>query len=668
MASTSTNAPAQATPSPAEGLIHRRLLHDIAELHEKPYPNIKLHLVDLTRACLVLSPEGYPSLHLTVEFGNNYPLAAPTITIQTKISHPNIFGEYICASILNREEGYTPAYTLKGICIQLLSFFGSDTLDQDTGYTANLQAYKSSAGHKKPHVYQCAECGFGLSVPIEGGLVAGTSEGLVVRSGRVSTFNANSLISLPDEILLEVISYLDFEELVAAAQACSRISDMITRFDLIRSRELQCFVLKETYSQTKLGVGIVIRQGKLESEFDLLSQKAFDQLQIRKSVHGLPFTQWLPLPISYRHWDRVQILANGCLRQISRHANLDRDLDTAAPIFAFMNDIVVRLNLDLERQAGHRHLARETGQHTPKSTLRHASEKAIESYFHLFHLLLCVATGPGGHKLVGMANAMIRSFMAGKTNKQHVPNLGYLLIALLISDIDATEALMKDIITEAITRNVVWLLDGKGAGMAELGYLEEDEVSHYRLKKTFEGSRTSYRLLMFSELFRRIARPAAAAPPSHGLRASKKSLVQLRDELFDRHGAPPVGAAAFLSSEVRRLQQIDDFPSFLREMGIQAVPSARGFTAVLRQTVQSSSEKGYTCRVPEHKLVSLRLARDPEVNREAVLKRVWEGGREWECDTLAAKRIASDVKKGRLTFFPQKKSSGWSQRRGRGDY
>lgn len=47
--------------------------------------------------------------------------------------------------------------------------------------------------------------------------------------------------------------------------------------------------------------------------------------------------------------------------------------------------------------------------------------------------------------------------------------------------------------------------------MAELGYLEADAVSHYRLKKTFEGCRTSYRLLMLSELFQRVASPHVGA-------------------------------------------------------------------------------------------------------------------------------------------------------------
>jgi ubiquitin-protein ligase len=116
-------------------LLRPRLLRDIAELQSKPYPGIQLHVHDekLHTACLVLSPEEQPQLHLMIEFHDNYPLSAPQVTIQSRIEHPNVFDSYICASILNTDEGYTPAYTLKGICIQLLSFFASDKIEQEYG-------------------------------------------------------------------------------------------------------------------------------------------------------------------------------------------------------------------------------------------------------------------------------------------------------------------------------------------------------------------------------------------------------------------------------------------------------------------------------------------------------------------------------------------------------
>ena len=140
--------------------LRQRLLRDVAEMEVNSYPNVTLHMSDtLTQACLILSPEGQEPLHLTMVFCD-YPLQAPVVTIQSKIRHPNVLGTYICASILSTTEGYTPAYTLKIIAIQLLSFFSSETLEQEHGgRKVDLEQYRRSWG-KEVHSYHCVACGF----------------------------------------------------------------------------------------------------------------------------------------------------------------------------------------------------------------------------------------------------------------------------------------------------------------------------------------------------------------------------------------------------------------------------------------------------------------------------------------------------------------------------
>ncbi|KAK0707685.1 hypothetical protein B0H67DRAFT_685953 [Lasiosphaeris hirsuta] len=626
-----------------QAALQKRLLHDIAELQTQPYPNIHLCVddADLTRACLVLTPDGWPPLHLTVVFHGQYPLSPPLIMMDSSIAHPHVFGDYICASILNTDEGYTPAYTLKGIAIQLLSFFGSDSLENEYGYTTDLRHYKK--GGQDAHLYECRYCEFhrdsslstSSSAPLTDFIVSLSARSVFVDApaavvpqpeSRISK-NAFFIDELPNEIILHIAERLDFEDLTKFAQAWDRVSNIIIEFDIVRVRELQCFVLKESFHRQELGVGVSIagkgRQGTLQSEFDLLSHKAYTNLHVHHSIHGILFSHWLPLPISFGHWQRVKSDVDDALVSIAKAANIDKP---AMVIYAFMTDVMVRLNSDLERQE-------QRSYNNAKSTLRHASEKAIESYFHLFHMLLCMATGQAGRRynIVEEANRMIKSFMSGKTTKADIPNLGYLLIALLISDVVPTEALMKAVVTEAITRNVVWLLDGKGAGYAELGYLETDPVSQYRLKRTFEGSRTS----TIAAAPKPSRRASTTVPSSTSRSASPSnspySLSSLCSTLFGRHGAPPPGAAAHLASEVRRLQQIDDFPSFLREMGI-TIPSASSFTTVLRSTVTASAGRGYSRPLISPQdiadLACLRLYRDRSVDRKAVEVRMETLGRQ----------------------------------------
>ena len=126
---------------------------------EDPYPNIDLRMTDsLDHACLILTPPGGP-IHLTVRFPSKYALTAPSVTIESTVDHPNVFGSYICASILNTREGYTRAYTLKGIAIQLLSFFCSDRLEQAYGGSVDLTSRSKCYGY--PHrEFRCIDCGF----------------------------------------------------------------------------------------------------------------------------------------------------------------------------------------------------------------------------------------------------------------------------------------------------------------------------------------------------------------------------------------------------------------------------------------------------------------------------------------------------------------------------
>lgn len=147
-------------------LLRTRLLRDVAELQTKPYPNIALHIhdEDIEEACLILTSEGYGPMHLTIEFPPDYPLNPPEIKMDSDVFHPNVEKSYICASILMTEEGWSPAYTVKGIAIQLLSFFSSDSIEQVGGQESiELKSYKETHANRVfGATHCCTECGFGM--------------------------------------------------------------------------------------------------------------------------------------------------------------------------------------------------------------------------------------------------------------------------------------------------------------------------------------------------------------------------------------------------------------------------------------------------------------------------------------------------------------------------
>ncbi|KAL8694918.1 MAG: hypothetical protein Q9218_000489 [Villophora microphyllina] len=635
--------------------LRRRLLQDISELQKHPYPNISLCMQDdnLQSACLFLTPDGKEPLHLSIIFGDSFPLKAPTVTIQSRIKHPNVFGDYICASILNTEEGYTSAYTLKGIAIQLLSFFSSERIEQSYGgRVVELKDYREPAYMRALHGslrgYTCQKCGFGkeevetfseqrYSDRLLGywklKQERGVDKPLIVGTDKVSaTLDQDNMetdgqglrlidriLALPDELLLLILGELDHADLLAAAKVCSKIGEFMNSYDAIRIRELQCFCFKTSFMDTKLGIGVHVerrgRQSSLASEFDFLSKEAFFYWGVRRSIQGLRFEHWLPLPLSRRHWRSAAPDVYISLARLADDAGIQRDSGfRGRVIYNFMNYVVVKLSREAEQSWG--------GE--VKSTLTHASEKAVESYFGLFHLLLCLALEQ--NHIIRDANRRLESFLGGHTSKQNCPDLGQLLVAVLVSDGGLTQELTLAIIKEAILRNVVWMLDSKGAGMAELSYIEPSAFSDYRLRMTFAASKTSYRLLMFLALFCKTARPPG------------KPLQVIRDELFDTHGAPPKGTAESMAAEIRKIRTVNSFPVFFEAMGLTEIPSKENFCTFLKKTIEESVRMGYSCEpITQDQALALRSFKDPFVQRAV--------------GVVASLRVPD---RGRLNFFPRK--------------
>ncbi|KAF2499354.1 hypothetical protein BU16DRAFT_480042 [Lophium mytilinum] len=589
--------------------LHQRLLRDITELQKEPYTHFSTHIndKDLTKFCLILKPDGFRALHLTVEIPPNYPLIAPRVSMQSSVVHPNVFHDYICASILNTEEGWTPAYTLKAICIQLLSFFSGGAIEQDYGGKVDLRDYQAQADYNmrrwgvenKSTKHKCEECGFGKPRPVETSVADQLASltlynggpGANVPHGRAKK-TLNLLLKLPAELLLLVVDTLDTKDLLQLAKAFPEVKEALESSDCIRLRELQCFTLKKSFTDAKLGVGVAIlhqgKEGTFASEFELLSREAFEKHKIRKSIHGVAFDHWLPLPIHRKHWIAAKPDVNATLEMLSRKATLSKVFPEYV-LYHFMNNIVVQFSQDTESVSR-------------KSTLNHASEKAVEAYFALFHLLLCLATE--NQQIVRDANRMIDGFLGGATSKDKFPNLGLLLVAALISDKGLTKELSFAVIREAVLRNVVWMLDRKGAGLAELAYVEPESSSNYRLDKTFEASTTSYRLLMFLNLFYRTARKS-------------DKLEDLRETMFDNHGAPPPGTAERMAKQIREIREVKNFPTFLTNMGL-AAPAKEAFVGFLKRTIADSVTAGYSSEpLTQSQLYAMRCRVEPGVGLAA---------------------------------------------------
>lgn len=589
----------------------RRLARDIAEMVNDPYPNTKLipNEQSLDEACLILNT-GTRLVHLTLEFGDNYPRAPPRALLR-RIPIQYLYSE--CSLLLqNTNSASTQAYTIKTLAIHLLSIldretelmFASSPPGNDVGLPVDWRQHLCNRCRQRPpwpvlfdYAYQWMDADdinldADESSPPQPTGVRGSAEPKTIQD-------------LPNEALNQILEYLEVQDIVRFGQAWDRIDNIVEDNVVIRDRELQCFLTREHFTNSRLGIGLSDDGAgpfELESEFDLLSLAAFRDLRVRTSAYGFKFDNWLPLPLSEKHWDQVKGDALETLGRLAKtvysvflHSLRSDSMDV---LIAFMNDHVVKLFTNVERRPAHRGASRGRAQGRGEVTGRlQASEKGIEGLFSLFHLLLCLAVD--NPEYVSKANEMVTSFQTGSTPTQDMPSPGRILMALLISSVETDDNFMINAVAETIKRNVPALLTRH----PELLYMEPSgAASAYRLHHTFMGSRASYRALMFVDLFQRTVRPSA----------NGTTLTQARDALFRRHGFAPSTTLAFLATEARRILAVDSFAGFLEYLGVVQVPSARLLSAGLRVAVRESSGWDHTAAWPLGQDDALVLRRTAE--------------------------------------------------------
>lgn len=67
---------------------------------------------------------------------------------------------------------------------------------------------------------------------------------------------------------------------------------------------------------------VELKEAIFESEFDLLSQESFEKHGIYRSIQGIPFEYWLPLPLSRRHSSWVRADVGPSLNRLALGGNL----------------------------------------------------------------------------------------------------------------------------------------------------------------------------------------------------------------------------------------------------------------------------------------------------------------------------------------------------------
>jgi hypothetical protein len=316
------------------------------------------------------------------------------------------------------------------------------------------------------------------------------------------------LSMLNDDTLYAVLSALPSESLLNFCSAFDRAHALAAESHILLLRELRCFFLRIPLVDCILGIGVCLdeKTQTLSSDFDWLSEYAFDTFSVRRSIRKQTFGFFLPLAFSRAHFDRAEesiwnrlIMLDDEIQKASARNRFSARTPRTNPsqsirvLYQFMNNIVVALmrSTDAIMDVNPRNV-------NTAPSLVMVSERAVISYCQLYHLLTSLAA----HRpeILGYATLKLRRFLAESKfrTKASVPDMGeFIVMASLVlgsAPKDGHEQITWSghfngpLLEEVFTRNVRWALKAH----PELEVLE-DGVSDYRLEKTFEAAKTALR-------------------------------------------------------------------------------------------------------------------------------------------------------------------------------
>ncbi|RUS33162.1 hypothetical protein BC938DRAFT_472807 [Jimgerdemannia flammicorona] len=572
-----------------------RLLQDIRELHFDPTPGVDVTIddKDISQMCLVLTPqEGSPylglRLHFTVYIPTTYPMQPPEVTVNTSIVHPNVFGDFLCADVLKNEHevaydralgyngGYSPAYLLKNIFMNLLSFFGSNKVEQTGGYTAsvNYQNHKYSNATICAN-FACPRCNFNMPGGLPGVIVssADVAPGITpatsmdvdtvdntmtapTLAGMARPTQARTLDRLPEDVWALIADDLPDQAIHCFCQAYPRFARIVRDYNLIIRRGLVCFYLRKPFTEAILGIGIqaTVKGRKIDiraREFELFSQEAFANCHLRRGIWNEPFTHFLPVALSTAHFERALPAIRESLLLLAAENQPRCPTWTPTLVLQIIPKMCNQMVLNLVEACS----TSTTSIHT--TTRLCASEKALTGYYLLLHLAqMLVRHHP---TLQTHISTRLRDFVASvaSRHKSVVPDLGEFLIYAMLDTDDAArgpaawrDRLSVPFLAELLTRQVVWQLDPSKGNRPHLAYLEpaDSPPSLSRLRDAFVASVTSMKLVMFQVTFLKLVRQNPPSEDRYGypLSALPERLLRIVhdiDDLGARVLDAPVGDA-----------------------------------------------------------------------------------------------------------------------------
>ncbi|KAJ2911905.1 hypothetical protein MD484_g8508, partial [Candolleomyces efflorescens] len=452
------------------------------------------------------------------------------------------------------------------------------------------EAYRSISG------WSCTKCPYGTpDLPLDASTANSPMKDAGTTSTRTHAEPGDPLYFVPpltcslhlfnDDILLEIASFLPSESIITFGQAYSRFQGLMTGHRIILLRDLRCFFLKTPVNHAILGTGVAFDEDSrvLSSDFDWLSLEAFESHNIRKSILKREFRFFLPLAFNQSHferakeeiWKRVASIdaavrqPNARLSLNGIHEGQDPQAETRDQphqafnvLYKMMNDIVVSLMQTCDNVSDP-----QGGSRVPNTqpALLNASERAVISYCHLMHLLICACRAEP--LLLQDVQARAGEFLQSPrstsgTDRSTANNIGELVVVVTLSLImsgrpskqDSRKALFLQAVVRHVRRISAPSISGLGIRVAR-----KDTLTNL-----FARLKVTLRSIMFQAAFLDLF-----------IEAYRVIGIEALDESY---GFPEAGLPEKMVKEIKEIYRVNNWDGFFAKVR-PGKPTPREFSS-----------------------------------------------------------------------------------------
>ncbi|AUF82703.1 putative ubiquitin-conjugating enzyme E2 [Tetraselmis virus 1] len=554
----------------------RRLQRDLKELADNPITGVHLELCEnnIYRHTVRLVPqdgglEGV-TVKVHIEFTTKYPDEPPVVRISEDsplYGHPNVFQTFICLDMLNSPiystpyQGWSSAYTLRGIIMQLYGFLVlDDKIEQEYGGTISRRPARVNSMRDHPTVYDVIE---------HSSLLDSSSSPVKSR-----------ILDLPDDLFDSILSFSDANTLNNLSKALTSDNSLGLRAgNKFTELNTFCFYTKLPFTDPSTILGYCINthlysDGNIRAislaGYDYISSQAYDH-GIRKTAWNFPFKYFFPVYICPSHGDKFinnmdyfmgPLLASSPTVPATE---AERLLTVMAKL---INSFVVELFNSNYNQ-------------------RFLCDSAMQAFHHLHHLL--VAYSIRSPSVVNLCINDVRRFLSDPSSrlKRNTPDLGMLLVKLLLVPMDIVpwSAFAVSFLRELLSRQVRWA-DKRSD---RLFFTPHTDVSDSeRISKHLDIAKKSLSIVVLEAWFcNSVSRPSSASFAIGHLQAIKKA--------YDEKLCCPTDQdkQSFFET-VNSLKNGVYFSDFLNRLGVCPPPPHRkNLALMLRQAVVDSYNNKY---------------------------------------------------------------------------